>query len=365
MFLSRYTDLFEAMIKWQLDEGRAEAALEYAERGRARVLLDQLAAGKVDLRQSIPTDLRTPLEERDTRARARIAEYQARINGLATRRDLPDSVLNRLSAELSDSLRLADQAFRVVYEEIRNASPLWRDLITSGGRPVGLADIRRTLIPPRGLFALYQIGDERSFLFLASRVGPLVVVPLTIGPGNAAVLGVRAGPLHRVDPRSDPPARHHVCAAGPLLRIERVGPGPGGRRADSSGTAPCPLAGAGSDLGLDRLRGSDQVVLVPGRGLHTLPFEALVVTLGAGPASTRYWLDEGPAIRYAASATTLYNLERRASVRLVPAGSDAAVLSLSNPLFDAAAIGQRSGDRTPLPGREQSDRPSCPEISSR
>jgi len=53
-FFKRRAYDFDLMVSWQLEIGRIEKALEYAERGRARVLLDQLAVGKIDLRSGIP-----------------------------------------------------------------------------------------------------------------------------------------------------------------------------------------------------------------------------------------------------------------------------------------------------------------------
>jgi CHAT domain-containing protein len=80
------------------------------------------------------------------------------------------------------------------------------------------------------------------------------------------------------------------------------------------------------------------VVVVPDGALHLIPFEALEVG-GNGSRAPRYWLDDGPPLRYASSATSLVALERRQ--RQAPAG--ALALSVSDP--------QTSMSRwAPLPG---------------
>jgi len=62
-----------------------------------------------------------------------------------------------------------------------------------------------------------------------------------------------------------------------------------------------------------------------------------VIEAGATAAQTRYWLDDGPPIRYAPSASVLYAIEQRPSTR--PVGSTAAsVLSLSDPVYDPAEV---------------------------
>jgi CHAT domain-containing protein len=86
----------------------------------------------------------------------------------------------------------------------------------------------------------------------------------------------------------------------------------------------------------DRLVRAPSVVIVPDGALHGLPFEALVVEPGSDARSTRFWLDEGPAIRYAASVTILHNVTRRPDTR--PGTIPADVLSLSDPIYDPAAV---------------------------
>jgi len=195
-FYEQHSEYFNLMVAWQLETGQIEKALEYAERGRARVLLDQLATSQIDLRNSIPTDIRVPLEKRETDAKARLAKYRQRITLLRSRKDLSNEEKQRQIAVLEDSLRLADRDYQQVYEEVKNASPLWRDLITSSGQAVPLAEIQSRLISENGLMLLYQIGKEGSYLFVIPAAGQKPeVMSLQIPEDVAAALQVEAGPL--------------------------------------------------------------------------------------------------------------------------------------------------------------------------
>ena len=96
----------------------------------------------------------------------------------------------------------------------------------------------------------------------------------------------------------------------------------------------------------EAVRRRPRLVLVPDGRLHQLPFEALVVVAGTPQVPTRYWIDDGPAIRYAASATALARLAARAPAS---ATAGARVLSVSDPVFDPAALGAAGPAPAPLP----------------
>jgi hypothetical protein len=205
-FFGKYSDDFNRMVAWQLEAGQIEKAIEYAERGRARVLLDQLATNQVDLRISIPADMRAHLEKREIDTKAYLAEYQQRINKTRSRKDLPEEEKQRQIAALQDSLRIADRDYQHIYEEIKNASPLWRNLITSSGQPVALTTIQSELIPKNGLMLLYQIGKEESHLFSIPPDGlQPEALPLQITDKTASILGVnkRTAEINRLAKDSD------------------------------------------------------------------------------------------------------------------------------------------------------------------
>lgn len=332
-FLSRYVHFFNLMIAWQIAGGEPAEALRYAERMRARVLLDQLAAARVDLRRGIPDELLAPLEQRVAEAETRLAEARRRLDTLASDRHAGAQEM----ADLELELRSAARELRRSTGEIRSASPLWHDVVTAGGRTVEPEVVQRGLIPADGLLLLYQIGRDASFLFVVPPApGEIEAVPLEIPPAAAETLAVPVGRL------GSPALEGMISSRAPssvdeALRDRQGGPKPA-RRSDSGDPAerlhalwqvlvPPPLR--------PRLRRASEVVVVPDGVLHALPFEALVVAPPSAGAGIRYWLDDGPPIRYAASATSLYNLAQRVQERRSPGLS---ALVVADPVFDLDAV---------------------------
>ena len=351
-FFEKYADLFDLMTEWQLEDGKIEKAIEYAERGRARVLLDQLAVGKIDLRRNIPEDIRQPLEKREMKAKSKLAEYQQRITLTRSRKDLSDADRLTRITELEEGLRTAYREYQQVYEDIKNASPLWRDLITTGGKPVSLRTIQRQLIPMDGLMLIYQIGKVQSNIFVIPPKGQNPeAIPLIVNDRIAKQLKVDAGPLTSavlqqiLSARLDTTSRNRGGGTSSESEVTSLLPSRGlKRRKAAYATSPEARLHALWQLlvpnGLwETLVESSEVILIPDSALHQLPFEMLVVHLEE--TATRYWLDEGPVIRYAPSSTTLYNIEKRPPSRITPNINQPLVLSLANPIYDPVKVIQR------------------------
>ena len=335
-FFEQYSNHFNRMVAWQLEAGQIEKALEYAERGRARVLLDQFAASNIDLRNSIPAETRASLEQRETEAKARMAEFQQRIKLLPSRKDLSKEQKSHETAVLQDSLRIAERDYQQVYEEIKSASPLWREVITSSGQPIDLVTAQNQLVPAKGLLLLYQIGTEESFVFVIPPAAEKAeALALKISSKAAAQLGVKVGSLKASDLNKILVGQE---ASGGLLEqlqfpeIDQPKSVFAKLRALWQVLVPQPL--------WSKLAACDEVVIIPDGVLHLLPFEALVVQGAAKSSETRYWLDEGPVIRYAPSLTTLHNLERRASAPNIPTLNQPLILSVANPIFDLKLVAE-------------------------
>jgi CHAT domain-containing protein len=92
------------------------------------------------------------------------------------------------------------------------------------------------------------------------------------------------------------------------------------------------------------IRRASEVVVIPDGSLHQVPFEALVTRPAASGHARRYWLDDGPALRYGASASSLCALAGRPPVR----GAGPAALSVSDPEF-AHALPAATPSRTDGP----------------
>lgn len=329
-FLAEYIADFDRMVFLLLRRGEIARAFEYAERSRSRVLLDQLASAGVDLRNGIAPSERPQWDQREADVTRRLAELGARLTelrALAT----PSGAERARIAELEREHAAAGNEFRQVYEGIKNASRFWRGR-ASDGAVVSLAAAQRDLLSPRSLLLVYVIGADESAVFVVPPVGGKPAsFRLEIPTAAAGQLGVEAGPLTasrlaRVlkGASADAAASDHglldeLATPPSRSRARRVGLG---RRlaALREVLAPAQL--------WPQIRRSSEVLIVPDGLLHQFPFEVLVT--GGSPERPRYWLDDGPVTRYAASATALARLGRAST----PVASDAAVLSVSDPVYD-------------------------------
>ena len=350
-FLGRYKRLYDLAVRWDVEDGSADRALVTAERARARVLLDQLNAAGVGAAVRDPE-----MARRLTEARTRLAETRERIVFEQGRDDLPAKERVRRVAELERRLAEDVRAFRELYDEARNTSPAWRGA-TEAPR-VTTAEIQREIVPRGGWLLFYQVGDERSYLFAVPPEGAAQVFDLKAGAEDAARLGIAPGPLTTTSltrallgvrektsgasaegllvDLALPPARGSASPhTGGMRGIGGIttgtGPGESGLRALWRAILPASLWG--------RIRGAAQVLIVPDGPLFLLPFEALVVSPGADPTTTRYWIDDGPVVRYAPSASFLLQLQRQETSRTAgsPRGARPRALSVADPAYTAAA----------------------------
>jgi CHAT domain-containing protein/tetratricopeptide (TPR) repeat protein len=348
-FLDKYAEYFDDLVVWQIEDGQMEKALEYVERGRARTLLDQLAVAQVDLLNSIQEgNIRIRLANRQSDAKARMAEYQQRRNVLASRKDLSVEEKNRQGAALKDSLELATKEYEQVWEEIKLASPLWQNLMTSGGQPVALATVQQKLIPEKSLMLLYQIGKGQSHLFvIPPGAQKPEAIPLQFTTEDTSILQVKAGPLTSTALKKILVGSDSVSATLGVFSYLKTSPNL--LKAGQEKSATAKLQALRRVLVPDtlwaKLAAYSEVIIIPDGLLHQLPFEALVAQNGDTPQETRYWIDEGPVIRYAPSATILDNLEKRTIAPSQTSVGKPSILSLSNPIFDVAIVEAESKKR--------------------
>lgn len=343
--LGRYAGYYDRMVGWQVAGGRPAEAFRWSERGRARVLLEQLALAGVDLRSAIDASVLGPLEDEERRLKLAIAEAQAelaRLSGLAAMGGVEGSDRRQV-----ERLATLVRTVRGVEGQIRRSSPL-RAGVASESATLTAAEAARRLLGERERLLSYQIGEAGSVALLLSPFPrPAQAWPLSIDGESAALLGVAPGPLTQA-------TLDRLVAEG----IGRLGIG--SLAAPASGPAvPTPRKGP-TDLdsilhGLFRvlvpaelwpeLVDAEAAILIPDGALHELPFETLVVN-DPGGGETRYWLDEGPAVRYAPSATVLAHLGG--------GEGQAGALVVADPIFDpsAAAVARVAAlAAAPVPAR--------------
>jgi CHAT domain-containing protein len=211
--------------------------------------------------------------------------------------------------------------------------------------------MRRTLLSPQGALLVYLVGPEDAHLIVVPGQGSPTHYRLQVAHASAATLAIAAGPLSEDG-------------------LDRILRGDGlaaslGRARGLAKTAADEPSHALVDRRLDALfptlvpaavwpilRAASEVLVVPDGPLHGLPLEALVV--GRAEGRPTYWLDEGPVVRYAPSATTACNLARAA--RGAEEAGAASALIVADPAFS------RSGPASPEPTRARQGLASLPPL---
>ncbi len=306
-------------------EGYAEEALAFAERGKARALLDILESGHVDL------DVAWSGEDKEERARLErgLNETQLRLRW-ATEGGAPRDTVRALKQELRD----LETEYAALRERARLAHPQMATVDAGTARSVD--DLRRSLLTDgNDLLLEYSLSDSGSYVWAMTR---------------------KSFSLHRLPPRS---------VLEPL--VETV------RRSLSSPLAAGDAAylQAAHELHLallapvaKQLGKADDVYIVPDGALHFLPFEALLTE----PVDLLVFADESERsgffrelpyalveqrVRYGPSATTLAVLreslgrDRERSMDLLAVGDPAFLVEAPEPVAVDTA-GTRSG-LAPLP----------------
>ena len=349
---ARFQGEFQRMVEWQVQAGDVPRAFDFAERARGRALLDQLAAARVDLRSGIEPAERSRLEAREAEVQSRLAECRERLRSLQAKGRSGPSERSE-AEELTRQMARAAADFQAVYEEIKNASRFWRAGGADRGHTIALEQVQKELVAPGRRLLFYVIGEERSFVFDVPPWGEAATVHrLEVGPTAARVLGIDAGPLDARRLRLALVASDGGATQGLLEQL--ASPPPRARRRMDLERALHALWEVLVPASIwPSWRRSAEVIVVPDGLLHQLPFEVLVPVEGSSEAGSGYWLDEGPPVRYAASATALWRVARSAPEPEVGASTPFKIVSVSDATFSEA--GSRDGralERLPGTARE-------------
>ena len=259
---------YHGMLELLIAGGDPGAALSYAERAKARVLLDVLQSGRANVAKAM-----TPEElgrERALRSEAVSLNKQVALEGMRSR---PDAArLAELSARLEKS-RLDYEAFRA---SIYTKHPGLRAQ-RGEAQPLKLEEAGALLAGTNSALLEFVVTDGKTFLFVLTRGGArgaleLKQYPLEIGQQDLRerVRNFRQRLASRDLNFRDPARRLYEL----LLK---------------------PAEG--------QLQGRGALVIVPDGPLWELPFQALQ------PAAGRYLLEEF-AISYAPSLTMLREVAR-------------------------------------------------------
>lgn len=280
---------YAEMVALLVAGGRAEEALQYAERARARVLLDVLRAGRSDITKSL-----TPSErERERTLRRELSALNARAQREAAQ-SRPDAArLADLNGRL-DRARLDLDAYTNALYSLHPELRLQR-----GDAPrASVTQLNEQLGRPDTALMEYVVGDEQTFLFV-----------LTGGGGAAApdlkvyTVGVRRRELLDRVGRF----RHQLAERDLLF-------GGAARALYDLLVAPARA----------QLRGKTALVIVPDDALWELPFQALQSPAG------RYVLEDS-AVSYTPSLSVLRATVMRRRGRPANASPVPNLLAFGNP----------------------------------
>jgi CHAT domain-containing protein len=281
---------YQALADIAISEGKTAEALSFAERSRARTLLDVLRSGRIDITKSMSDDERN--EEKALRKN--IAALNSQISSENENPRIQD-LRNQLQTK---RLELEDFRARlyVLHPELRAQRG---EMI-----PVKAEAVRDLLPSPRSLILEFVIAAEKSFVFA-----------ITKDTGNKLLL--KAYPLD---------IRSNDLAAKIESYRSRLASGALDFHKDSRALYDLLLKPAA-----DELRGKTNVVIVPDGALWNLPFQALQ------DEQNRYLLERS-AVSYAPSLTALQEMSKKAKAHRASTGFE--LIAFGNPV-----VGKSTADR--------------------
>ncbi|HJQ71048.1 MAG TPA: tetratricopeptide repeat protein [Blastocatellia bacterium] len=296
---------YYSMIDLLAARGSAAEALAFAERAKARVLLDVLRSGRVNVTKAMTREEK----EQERKLKGALVSLNSRISG-ESRRAQPDRArLAQLQAQLEQA-RLDHEDFQT---RLYAAHP---DLRAQRGEAPEFKPVEAAALLADSNTALveYAVTDDATYLFALSKPAAKASVDLKVYkiPVKRKELSSLVKNFRRTLAARDPEFRKPALQLYDLL-----------------------LKPAAAQL-----QGKTSIVIVPDDRLWELPFQALM------PSASRHLIEES-AISYAPSLTVLREMiaargKRKAS------GSTAELLALGNP-----ALGNQTVERVKLALRDE------------
>jgi CHAT domain-containing protein len=303
------------MIDLLVSQHRYTEALTFAERSKAKVLLDVLQAGRASLRKSLSLSEYQAEEGQ----RLRVVALNSQLTD-ELRRDQPDQT--RL-AELKAAIAKARLDYRALETDLYVAHPELQ--VHRGEASVIKSDEFSTLVPnSRSALLEYVVTDEFTYLFTLTQGQdqPAAEVQVFSLPIKRAELAKRTEAFRQQLARRDLGFRESAHKLYELL-----------------------LKPAQS-----LLQGKSTLIIVPDDQLWELPFQALL-------AEDDRYLVETSAVSYAPSLTVLREMKAQRNRRRAE-GASPALLALGNPAIGSetvqhARLTLRDEKLDPLPEAEQ------------
>ena len=296
---------YQAMVELLVAQNEPGPALAYAERAKARVLLDVLRSGRVDITKAMTQ----PEREQEGRLRNDLVSCNAQLSR-EKQRERPDETR---VADFSARLQKARLDYEAFVEGLYAAHPQLKSQ-RAEMKPVSLDETSALLSDATSALLEYVVSEEATYLFVLTKEADAArdtfkVYTLTVKPKEltARVEQLR-GQLARRDLAFRTQARElHDLLLGPAR---------------------------------EQLRGRTSLIIVPDAVLWELPFQTLRST------ENRYLLEDF-AISYAPSLTVLREMVELRRKRIDRTSVPANLLAVGNP-----ALGAENKKLTALPEAE-------------
>jgi len=307
---------YQAMVELLIAENKNSEALAYAERAKARMLLDVLRSGRANIARAMTG----PEQERERKFNNNLVSINNQISREASRARSDPSALANLRTQLQKA-RLDFEAFQtnlyVAHPELK---------VHRGQAQPATMDEIAALVPDAGTALLeYVVTDEKVYLFVAGREAEAGKSKLNL---RAFLLEVKRKDL--------------------IERAERFRKQLAARDFEFQDAAR-----ALYDLLLKpaqaQINGKTTLVLVPDQALWELPFQALL-------SPQNRFLLEDHTISYAPSLTVLREMIRLRRARS-SASPSTSILAMGNPALGSKAresfkLALRDEKLDPLPDAE-------------
>ena len=272
----------------------AAEAFRIVEQGRARSLLDLLAETGANITEGVPA----PLLKRKEQNLDQQEEIAGQLTGVTLTGEPPTKPVDELEKELD---RLQNE-YETIENEIRASSPRY-DALTSI-KPRTLAEIQQGVLDGETALVEYSLGQDRSYLWVATREGVSLHKIAPRATLETMVLDLR----EKLVAPSQVAANDYAKSAHALYREL--------------------LAPAAPAIGQRRL------LVVADGALNYIPFEALTTTADGADYSALAYLINTNDIVYAPSASVIAAIRQQAAAS--GGNKDGrAMLLVADPVFDA------------------------------
>jgi CHAT domain-containing protein/Flp pilus assembly protein TadD len=298
-----YIELLMRLHQLRPQEGNDATALRASERQRARGLLDMLAEARAEIREGVDPVLLSRERSLQQSINARAEEQIKLLNVKHTASEAADvsKDIESLTTQLED-----------VETQIRTTSPRYAALTQP--LPLTLTEIQQQVLDDHTLLLEYALGEERSYLWVASKVG-LTSYEL---PKRGEIEKV-ARELYAL--MTTPNQQMKAAEGNRGLRVARVASDGGPLQEAIGRLSRIVLAPAASQLGTKRL------LIVADGALQYVPFAALSAK---APAYRPLIIDHEVITLPSASTLAVLRQEHRGRK---PADRTLAVLA--DPVFEA------------------------------